>query len=234
MTFRRIAAFAALAWACGAARAQGSPEEEMKKRMEEIARLMRESEKLLLEITQVDRLVDRQREIVEKLKELEPPQQDAAAELKAKQEEIERKIQELFRDQQQKGEMTVKQLEELLRSLPRGGQGQPEHERNKEQRKEEERRLPEREEQKQQQARGPRDQKDPERDKTPEGRKPKDEAEAARLRRIEAWIARLPPEEQERLSRNDFSGVPARYRRLIREYTALRAKREGEQESDGR
>ena len=89
-----------------------------------------------------------------------------------------------------------------------------------------------RKEQKQAQSQSPRDPKDPERAR--EDKKPKDETEAARLRRIEAWIARLPPEEQERLSRDDLSGVPARYRRLIREYTALRAKREAEQEADAR
>lgn len=226
---------AALLLCGGFARAQGgAPEEEMKKRMEEIARLMRDSERLLLEITQVDRLIEQQEEIVRKLEALEPPPTEAQAEeLRRKQEEVARKIQELFQGQKQTAELTVKQLEDLLKSLPRGqghGQGPPKDQ-DKRPQPDEEKRLKDREEKKQQQEnRGPRDKKDLFKDRPQDGKRPKDDVESARMRRIQAWIARLPPEEQERLSRNDFSGIPARYRRLIREYTALRAKREAEED----
>ena len=55
----------------------------------------------------------------------------------------------------------------------------------------------------------------------------------SQIARIEAWMARLPPAQLERISRNDYSGFPPRYRRLLREYTRLLAKREAEREREG-
>ena len=45
-------------------------------------------------------------------------------------------------------------------------------------------------------------------------------------------LRRLPPEEQDRINRNDFSTIPSRYRKLVEEYTTRRAKREAEREKD--
>ncbi|MGH7162664.1 MAG: hypothetical protein ACREID_04210, partial [Planctomycetota bacterium] len=78
---RNVAVFLIVAsvWG-GAAAAQGGVPD-VKKKLEEIADLMRQSERLLLEITQIDRVVESQDEIVRKLKELEDdaPRSPAAA-----------------------------------------------------------------------------------------------------------------------------------------------------------
>jgi hypothetical protein len=221
--------------------------EEMKKKMDEISRLMRESEKLLLEITKVDRLVAQQQEIVRELEGLVPPPRDDAAaqaahekkvdELKRQQSEAARRLSELFDGQRQRAETTVRQLEQLLKNWPKQRrQGQPQDQKSKEQ-KEREKRLREKQnEQKQNQPQSPRDKKDLLKDKPERGdQRPKDDKQSARSRRhIEAWIASLPPMQQERISRGDLSDIPSRYRRLVREYTALRAKREAESKDENR
>ncbi len=53
-------------------------------------------------------------------------------------------------------------------------------------------------------------------------------------RLADAWLARLPPEEQERLRRGDFSNIPQRYRRLVERYTMNAARSEAEEDTDGR
>ena len=42
----------------------------------------------------------------------------------------------------------------------------------------------------------------------------------------------MPPEDVERINRNDFSTIPRRYQQLVREYTALRAQREAKEGAD--
>lgn len=246
-------ALAALLVAARPAGAQpgGDLEAEMRKKMEEISRLMRDSERRLLEMTHVDRIVDQQEEIVSRLRELLPPEEaerQAAEEMRKRREQLEqsqqelsRKIQELLDGQKNAGEQTVKQLQELLKNLPRrrqeGGGGDSEE---KQQRKpDEQKRLDEQKDEDRRQRDVPQDPKSKQeeearkREEMRGGTKPKDETDsAARLKRIEAWIARLPPEEQARINRNDFSSIPLRYRQLVQEYTALRAKREAEEDAD--
>jgi hypothetical protein len=242
--------FALLVGAGFAAAQQASMEEKLRQQVAEISRLMRESERLLLEITRVDHLVEAQKQVEEELKKLLPPEQGgeggAGAEeraqqrqqLQAKQKEISQRLEEMLQSERQKAAETAERLKELLETLPRQqSQGQGSQQSSKEPRSaEEEKRLREREEQerKQHQPRSPRDQRDDPKDKRQLDRK-KDKPEtdqAAVTKRVEAWIARLPPEDQERINRNDFSRVPLQYRRLIEEYTAQRAKREAEADPD--
>lgn len=229
--------------------AQGQAmEEDLRRRADEIARLMRESERLLLELTRVERLVAAQEDIVRRLRELEPPTppgeagtEDAeerrrrAEELRAQQADIERQLQEMLRNQQAAGARTVEELQRLLESLPRGqmpsgsGDSREQRQQSAEERERQERRR--QEERKQEQPREQRDKKDLfDRQRRDDERRDSDKADRDRLRRIEAWIARLPPEDQERINRGDLSSIPARYRRLVREYTALRAERETAEE----
>jgi len=231
-----------------AAAQQGSAEEAMRKQVAEISRLMRESERLLLEITRVDRLVETQKQVEEELKKLLPPEQqgqgDAGAEqraqqrqqLEAKDREISERLEKMLTGEREKAALTVEELEKLLKSLPRqqqqspGGSGEP-------QTSEQEKRLRERdeEERKQHQPQTPRKQRDDPRDQQQRSDKrppPPMDPTAARMQRVEAWITHLPPEDQERINRNDFSRIPDRYRKLIEEYTAQRAKREVEKEPD--
>jgi len=236
---------AALLFCSTLAHAQGhGMEEEMRKRMEEISHLMRESERLLLEITRVDRLVAKQQAIVRELEKLEPPKQNDPAsaarqqkanELKKQQADAARKLGELFDGQKKRAERTVTELAQLLKNWPKDrqqGQGQPKS--KSKQRKEREKRLREQKEQ-QQKSRpdSPRKHKQS-KDERRRGKRPEDKLQASRaLRAVEAWIAKLPPKQQERISRGDLSDIPSRYRRLVREYTALRAKREAEPKAPG-
>jgi hypothetical protein len=232
---------------CSIAAAQGSAvREKLQKQMEEISRLMRDSEGRLLEMTRVDAIIEKQEQVVEELKKLldkPPPATDAATEqvekrrqeLEAQQEEIQRRLEEMFEGQKKSAIRTVEELRELLRNLPRQrhGQGQPDEKqkRQKKREQEEQKRLRNRDERTQEMPRHPRDKREKRDRRT--GKRAKDKTEAAaRLRRIEAWIARLPPEDLERINRNDFSKVPPRYRPLVREYTALRAQREAKEEAD--
>jgi chromosome segregation ATPase len=237
----------------GVAVAQESAlQDKLKKQMEEISRLMRDSERRLLEMTKVDVVVEKQRQIVAELRKLleqPPPTADHAAaqgqerdrrkeELEQQQAELVRKLEEIFEGQKQSAEQTVKELEELLRSLPRqpgAGQGQPDRNRRRQEQDRQKRLRDEQEERTQKEPRSPRQKRDQRKDQPTGSQRRKDQTEAAaRLRRIEAWIARLPPEDQERINRNDFSTIPHRYRRLVREYTALRAKREAERDAEDR
>jgi hypothetical protein len=230
----------------------GDVRRKLEKQMEEITRLMRDSERHLLELTRVDRVATEQAGIVERLKKLldepPPPDGDAAAareqkkqELEREQAEIQRRIQALMENQKRLGELSAEQLRKLLRELPRqnspnpqgggdekkngGGKEPKDREKQKEQGEQEQRQEPDRSREKQ-----------PDRPRLENEKnesKPRDESEQARrLRRVEAWIAHLPPEEQARISRNDFSNIPRRYRKLVQEYTALRAKREAERDRD--
>ena len=240
---------AALVFCSTLAQAQGGDmqknmREKMRKRMEEISRLMRESERLLLDITKVDRLVARQQAIVRELEKLEPPKQNdpasaarakKAEDLRQQQAEAARRLSELFDGQRQRGERTVAELMDLLRNWPtqhgnRPSSGGPDH-KSKAQ-KEREKRLREQQEQKQRnKADRPRNKKD--KFKQQRGRRTEDKQQANRaLHAYEAWIVTLPPKQQERISRGDLSDIPSAYRRLVREYTALRAKREAEREED--
>lgn len=232
--------------------AQGmDPREEMKKRMTEIARLMRDSERALLDISRLGRLLEEQQEIVRKLKELDQPPPETEVEaamrehaeqqekLRRQQEEITQRIRRLFDDQKKSAGETSRQIEALLRSLPQG-QGQGEGDPNQpqpgkqpspeEQRRLDEQRKKERE-QRGEEPKGGEENKEPQSEAQPgSGEKPPSDPEsAAQQRRIQAWMARLPPEIQERLNRNDYSAIPSRYQRLVREITALRAKRESEE-----
>ena len=234
---------------CGLAAAQDSAiREKLQKQMEAISRLMRDSEGRLLEMTRVDTVLEEQERIVQELRKLldkPPPATDAAAEqrekrrqtLEAQQGEITRKLKEMFEGQQKSANQTVTELQELLRSLPRQphsqSQGRPD-DKQKRQRQDRQKRLrKDREEKTQQEPRSPREKREQKRDQRT-GKQVKDETEAAgRMRRIEAWIARLPPEDQDRINRNDFSTIPRRYQRLVREYTALRAQREAKEKPGG-
>jgi len=225
-----------------------SMEAELRKKAEEISRLMRESEQLLLRITRVDELVARQEEIARRLADLqrEPPPTPATtdpaetpeeararrdrerAELEQQQAEIERRLGELFDRQSQAGKESVAKLIELLASLPSGGGGGG-GSRDRPLPQETQREEEQQREQKQEQPKEGREQRDQqERDRRGSEREPEKTADGARIRRIEAWIATLPPALQDRINRNDLSAIPLRYRRLVREYTALRAQREAE------
>jgi hypothetical protein len=234
---------------CGLAAAQDSAmREKLQKQMEAISRLMRDSEGRLLEMTRVDTVLEEQERIVQELRKLldkPPPATDAAAEqrekrrqtLEAQQGEITRKLKEMFEGQQKSANQTVTELQELLRSLPRQphgqGQGKPDDKQKRQQQDRQKRLRKEREEKTQQEPRSPREKREQKRDQRT-GKQVKDETEAAgRMRRIEAWIARLPPEDQDRINRNDFSTIPRRYQRLVREYTALRAQREAKEKPGG-
>lgn len=242
--------FLALLVAAGIAAAQqGATEEAIRKQAAEISRLMRESERLLLEITRVDRLVESQKQVEEELKKLLPPEQggEGAAggeeeaaqkrqQLEVKHQELAKRIEEMLAGEKEKADLTVQQLEELLKQLPRQQQQQPggggqdpksgEREKRLKDREEEERKQHQAQQQQQQK---PRDPKDPQ--KRTEKRPRSEDPSEARLKRVDAWIAKLPPEEQERINRNDFTRIPLRYRRLVEEYTAQRAKRAAEKES---
>jgi len=243
---RALAACLALA---GVAAAQGGQmQQKLAEKMKAISHLMRESERLLLEITRVDKLADRQAQIVKELEKLQqpapPPQAAAAAERKKRKEKLEQEQRELqgrlrkmLDDQEQSAKLTVQELEQLLKSLPRsqspsgGQQGRKKTEQKTEEQK---RKAREREEKKQRQAQQPRRKQDREKErKRAEEQRRRAASQAARLRQIKAWLTRLPPEELERIQRGDFSSVPLRYRRLVREYTALRAKNEAEREESG-
>ncbi len=224
-----------------AAAQQGAVEEALRRQAAEVSRLMRESERLLLEITRVDRLIEAQKQVEEELKKLLPPPQEGGGEAKKREEleqkhqELGRRLEEMLAGEKENANLAVQQLEELLKNLPRqqqpqggGGQSDP-------QQQEREKRLRDKEEQdrKQHQPQSgkqePRDPKDPKQrsDKRP----PEEGPTAARRDRVEAWIAKLPPEDRERINQNDFSRVPLRYRKLVEEYTAQRAKRAAEQEN---
>ena len=234
---------------CGLAAAQDSAmREKLQKQMEAISRLMRNSEGKLLEMTRVDSVVEAQERIVEELQKLldEPPPATGAAteqrekqrqELEAQQEGIARKLKEMFEGQKQSANQTVKELQELLRALPRQrhGQGQPDEKQKKRQRQDRQKRLrKDREEKTQEEPRSPREKRERQRDRRT-GKSVKDPSEAqARLNRINAWIASLPPEDLERINRNDFSTIPRRYQHLVREYTALRAQREANKKDKDR
>ncbi len=231
---------------------EGDPREEMKRRMEEIARLMRESERGLLDISRLGRLLEEQAAIVEKLKQLEPPPAEGAAanpaqtpeqaerekqqqRLRERQAAVAERLRKLFEDQKASASRSVEEIERLLQSLPRGEQqsGSEPGDRGEKPKPggNEEKRLDAPEEKRQEKPQDGREAKEKDREPKPgSGEKPETEAEAAeQRRRINAWIARLPPEVVERLNRNDYSAIPARYQRLVRELTALRAKREAEE-----
>lgn len=245
MIFR---ATSALLVAAGIAAAQqGATEDAIRKQAAEISRLMRESERLLLEITRVDRLVEAQKQVEEELKKLLPPEQAGSGagggeeaaqkrqQLESKHQELARRIEEMLAGEKEKANLAVQQLEELLKQLPRQQQQQQGTGRPDPEPKEGEKRLRDREEQERKQhqpqsgEQQPRDRKDRQR---PDKRPPPEDPAAALAGRVEAWITKLPPEDQERINRNDFSRIPLRYRRLVERYTAQRAKRAAETESD--
>ncbi len=239
-------------FATPAAAQEGDPRAEMKQKMEEIARLMRESERGLLDISRLGRLLEEQAAIVEKLKQLEPPEAGSAAasaektpeqaerekqqqRLRERQRAVAERLKKLFEDQKGSAERSVEEIEKLLQALPRGqqqgGSESGEEGMRPKPREERDRRLDAPEERRQEEPKDGREAKEKDREPKPgAGKKPETEAEAAeQRRRINAWIARLPPEVVERLNRNDYSAIPARYQRLVRELTALRAKREAEE-----
>ncbi|HEY7863619.1 MAG TPA: hypothetical protein VIE39_08165 [Thermoanaerobaculia bacterium] len=235
-----------------AAAQQGAIEDKIRQQAEEIARLMRESERLLLELSNVDRIFDTQEKIVEELRKLMPPEtpQGAGAdeteqarkrkELEEKQANLAKQIEEMLSRQAQSAQLTAKQLEELLKNLPRqqsqGGEGEQGREPQASQEEREKRLREQQEARKQHQPQAPRQEQEA-KDKTrnADTKRPPDKTQAeARRERIDAWIASLPPEEQERINRNDFSSIPLRYRRLVEEYTAARSKREAEEGKEGR
>jgi len=225
-----------------------SIQEKIKKQMEEITQLMRESERWLLEMTQVDRVVNTQEEIVEEMKKLldkEPPnmtpeqraqRQQQKQQLEQKQTETVRKLDEMLKGQEQSADMTVKQLQELLRNLPRQqqqGQGQGDQKKKKRNKPNPEKQLKEEQKERtQKQPKDPRQKKDDPKHTRGSKERKQDTEQARRRKLIEAWIARLPPEDQARINRNDFSTIPSRYRQLVEEYTTRRAKREAEKETD--
>jgi len=228
-----------------AAAQQGAMEDAARKQAEEVSRLMRESERLLLEITRVDRLVESQKQVEEELKKLIPPEQEGggAAEeerarqreqLQAKQAGIRRSLEEMLAGQKENANLTVQQLQELLKNMPKqpmGGGGDSQKPLSPEER---EKRLREKqEERKQHQPQAPRKpEDDPKKQQRSDKSKPPETPQEARMTRAKAWIAKLPPEDAERINRNDFSRIPSIYRDLVRDYTAGRAKRAAEEEKE--
>jgi chemotaxis protein histidine kinase CheA len=219
----------------------------MKKKMEEISQLMRESERLLRDITTMDKLVEQQRRIVDELEKLKPPEQPSNTsaqpqaneadkkkreDLQSKQKQLREKIEKLFESQDKAAQMSVQQLEWLLKNLPQGGKGPPSQSQSQG-----DENKPGEKKQDEKKQNGKKDgEKDGSEDKPDNGTgRDKDKAEQdkeSQLSRVEAWIARLPRAQQERINRNDFSGFPPRYRRLLREYTRLRAERESRRKDD--
>ncbi len=234
-------ALAALVLCSTLAQAQGEDmRDKMRKRMEEISRLMRESERLLLDITKVDRLVARQQEIVRELEKLEPPKQNdpasaarqkRAEELNQQQAEAARRLSELFDGQKQRGERTVAELMALLRNWPmerRRSSPRPDHKSKAQRQRERQHEQKQRSE-----SNRPRNEKNKLKNQKQRRKRIEDKKQANRaLHAYEAWIVTLPPKQQERISRGDLSDIPQPYRSLVREYTALRAKREAEREED--
>ena len=230
-------------WPAPARAQQSMTMEQLKKKMEEISQLMRESERLLLKMTQIERLAEQQRRLVEELEKLKPPTQPTEGatqpeaneeekkrreELQKKQQEVRRRLENLFENQRKAGDKTVAQLVWLLKNLPSGGRGGSMPPRPRQQ-GESPSDKPKQDEKKQNpdDQDGPRKNRDDKNKKSLSDQQKKAEREQnAQLNRIEAWVARLPRAEQERINRNDFSGFPSRYRRLLREYTRLRAERE--------
>jgi hypothetical protein len=222
----------------------------MKKQMAEISRLMRESERLLLEMTKADRLVEQQRRIVdelEKLKQPESPSEGTAAEetdankqkrkqLKQRQSELRQRLEKLFENQEQAANLTEQQLVTLLRNLPKGGQGQMSPSMSPGSEKEGQK--PSDEKKSEQKSNDPKQKPETEGDGDSQSSREREEKKKrekeAQLNRYDAWVARLPRAQQERIIRGDFSGFPPRYRRLLREYTRLRAEREVERKRDAR
>ncbi len=235
-----------LAFCAAASMAQGSSiEEKIRKQMEEISQLMRESERLLLEISKSGKLAERQADIVRKLKELQnkqPPDAAASAaqkeqaekerkkreQLQQQQQQLERKLSDLLNNQKSSSQMTVSRLVQLLANLPRqkGGQGPGDkHQKPK-------KRRPDKKDdqvRKDKQPNKPRREED-RRKRMERQRKEKERLDRARMSHIEAWIAHLPPEVQERINRNDLRNIPPLYRELVRKYTTRRAKREAEED----
>ncbi len=218
----------------------GDPREEIKKRMDEISNLMRASELLLLEVSNVDRLVQSQKAVDAELQKLlkDPPQQSDTApaaearrekqdQLEKKQGDLKEKLQRLLQGQGQSGKALERSLAELLRAWPKGGRGpssnSPKNDRQKKKK--------DGGDKSQKKPRDPQDKmlRDKERKKRNEERR-----KSALERKVDAWLARLPPEEQERLRRGDFSNVPQRYRRLVERYTINAAKREAEEDKSER
>jgi len=244
-----ISPFAFCLCLAGPAAAQGGQmQQKLAEKMKGISHLMRESERLLLEITRVDKLAARQARIVKELEQLRqqtpPAQAAAAAEKEKRQEQLEKEQRELrtrlrrmLDEQARSATLTVQELEQLLKSLPRSQSpsgGRQGRRKTKPRTEEEKRKARKQEEKKQRQAQQPRRKQDREKERRrAEERKRRAASQAARLRQIKAWFTRLPPEEQERIQRGDFSSVPLRYRRLVREYTALRAANESEREEAG-
>ena len=133
-----------------------------------------------------------------------------------------------------RGAQLVSSLEKLLRSLPRrrggGGGGNGKEGQGKKPRPKPRQLNPDKEQMQPQ----PKDDKKSKECKDGSGRKPEDKlgAGADARRRVEAWLARLPPEEQERIRRGDMSGVPLRYRAVIERITVERAVREGKESGE--
>ena len=247
----------------GGGHAGGAGAEDIGKKMSEISRLMRESERLLLEMTKIEQIVAQQRRVVEQLEKLKTPKQDDPAggtnagqkqaekqkqeqqqaaekkqreQLQQKQAELRRKLENLFKNQDRASSGSVTALEELLRSLPSGGgqgggSGPPQSQQSggeKKKKKGDEKKQNDK-----------KDKKDKNKQDKPRDGETRDEKREERERekqsqidRIEAWIARLPRIQLEAINRNDFSSFPPRYRRLLREYTRRRAKREAEDNRD--
>jgi len=239
-----LAALCALSVPVAAQGQMGENEmQKMRKSMDEIANLMRASEQLLLDVSNVDRLVQSQKDVDAKLQELlkdpPPPQQanasQAAEQRRQKQEQLEKKqgelkekLQRLLQGQGQSGQALERSLAELLRSWPQSNSQMSQRPDPKNDRKKKKKSGADESQKK------PRDSRD--RMLKEKERKKKDEErkKSALERRVDAWLVRLPPEEQERLRRGDFSNVPQRYRRLVERYTINAAKREAEEDTSER
>jgi hypothetical protein len=245
MTFRTFGALLVVAGL--AAAQQQSIEDKIRQQAAEVSRLMRESERLLLEMTRVDRLVATQKQVEEELKKLLPPEQGGQAqggadaqqqakrqELEAKHQEISQQLEEMLKSEKEQGALAVERIQDLLKMLPRDQQqtsGSPGDSKDQQEREKQLRDQDEKE-RKQHQPRSEKDQQPQPRNqeqRSDQMPKPPEGGAASRLQRAEAWVAHLPPEEQERINRNDLSRVPLRYRKLIEEYTAHRAKREADE-----
>ena len=200
------------------AQAPGGEEEEfdVKKAMEEVARLLKESEKLLVE-------------------SISPRETDSPEEAAERAEEVAKAIEKLLKQSQESGAAAADKMKEILEKAPQsgGGGGSGEQEQPSEgedaKRKEQEKNVDERDPmnsgEQDQPTNGEENEKEPDSAaKTPESETEKPPEPDPN----EEWLRRLPEKIRLAYKNGEWNRIPEKYRRLIEAYT----KRMAEIESD--